>query len=154
MKLNRFLLPLICVLTLQACQRDNQQAQGNNAQAPAQHETPTKMLEYLVGEWQIDSAQNATQQGQQNQRMIFTNEARYIQYSGNQKVDSGAYRMNEQLNNLYLESEANEEPREYEIQFEENTMTLRPNQPGDQQGNQTMTFRRISSQTGHSSPLN
>lgn len=154
MRLINFLILVITLLTLHACQRDSQVASENDTgKVNTERETPTKMIEYLVGEWQMDNARGTTgqqgTQGQQNQRMIFTQEARYIEYSGNQKVDSGAYRMHEQLNNLYLESEVNPDPREYEVKFEENRMTLTPNQPDGQgqQNNQPMTFRRISSDT-------
>lgn len=141
MKIHPLFVLLISLLTLQSCQRDNQQA--SEYPANTERQTPTKMIEYLVGQWQIDSAGNTTQQGQgQDQRMIFTQEARYMEYLGNQKVDSGAYRMNEQLNNLYLESEINANPREFEIKFDETKMTLKP-----KQGNQTMTFRRIGPDT-------
>ena len=44
--------------------------------------------------------------------------------NGNEKTDSGAYRMNEQLRNLYLESGADEEPREYEVQLSPDTLIL------------------------------
>ena len=81
--------------------------------------------------------------------MVFTEEARYIQYSGGQKIDSGAYRMNEQLRNLYLESEANGQPREFEIDLQQNRMTLKP-KSANQGGDQTQTYRRIPSDTNRS----
>ncbi len=85
------------------------------------------MIDYLVGEWKIDSVtdgRGAAEAGNADQTLTFTNEARYILRSGNKKIDSGAYRMNEQLKNLYFESEANEKPREYEVQVKEDTLIL------------------------------
>ena len=145
MKRSIFLLPLLALLTLN-CQTDNrQEAENENTQAPTEQPTPRKLIDYLVGEWAIDSAAAAADQQQSNQRIVFTHEARYIVYSGEERIDSGAYRMNEQLANLYLESEMNEEPREYELSLNESVMTLKPNQAQNQSGQETVTYRKIGS---------
>lgn len=122
-------LALVFTLTLQYCQNGNRgdEAQGNRAGEEEEDNKPVKMIDYLVGEWKIDSARSGKagrQTGGGDQTLTFTQEARYILRSGNQKVDSGAFRMNEQLNNLYLESEANEEPREFEVEVKEDTLIL------------------------------
>lgn len=143
MKASLFLLPLVALLTLN-CQTDNRRESGNDSQVPTEQETPRKLIDYLVGEWAIDSAAASDQQ-QTNQRIVFTHEARYIIYSGEQKIDSGAYRMNEQLSNLYLESEVNEQPREYELSINNDIMTMTRNQAQDQSGEQTVTYRKIGS---------
>lgn len=131
MKKILFFFGALALLTLQSCQTDNKsEAQKDNqesetAQPPVQHETPAKMIEQLVGDWrQANGAGNNNQQSGGAQTLTFTEEARYILEEGNQKTDSGAYRMNEQLNNLYFESEANEQPREYEVQLQGDTLIL------------------------------
>ena len=46
--------------------------------------------------------------------------------------------MNEQLRHLYLESEINETPREYEIGLQEEVMTLKPRDGGEE-----YVYRRV-----------
>ena len=101
-------------------------------------ETPSKLIERLVGDWERDNSGNDTNK----QRITFTSEARYIIYENDQKIDSGAYRMNEQLHNIYLESEVNEQPREYEISLTRDELKLTPNQPNGQQESASSTYRR------------
>jgi hypothetical protein len=121
---------VIGLLTLQQCDRtshgdENKDLRGKDTEKP---KTAVKMIDNLVGEWKIDSASSRSGSedtaGAKDQTLTFTEEARYILRSGNKKVDSGAYRMNEQLKNLYLESEANEKPREYEIEVSQDTLIL------------------------------
>lgn len=121
---------LMALLTLQQCDRsshgdENKDLRGKDTEKP---KTPVKMIDNLVGKWKIDSASSRSASGDKagpkDQTITFTEEARYILRSGDQKVDSGAYRMNEQLKNLYLESEADEKPREYEIQVSQDTLIL------------------------------
>lgn len=118
----------VMLLTLQYCRNDNREkVNGDNPQSTAGPQKPVKMIDYLVGEWKIDSVRGAGEPadaGDQDHTLTFTNEARYIVRSGNKKIDSGAYRMNEQLKNLYFESEANQKPREYEVRVKEDTLIL------------------------------
>lgn len=118
---------IVGLLTLQHCEK-GQTDQNKIDSTDEQSRSSTKMIDYLVGEWKIDSVQSGAASndtaGRKNETLTFTQEARYIVRSGNDKVDSGAYRMNEQLKNLYLESEANEKPREYEIQVSKDTLIL------------------------------
>lgn len=140
------LLALTCVtlLTLHSCEKDNrskaeaelESTEGRDV--PAEQETPVKLLEYLVGEWQRDSGGGAAGPGQPGERLTFTSEARYLAYEGNQRTDSGAYRMNEQLRHLYLESELGETPREYEVGVREDVMTLKPREGGEE-----YVYRRV-----------
>lgn len=151
MKINLLFILIFALLTLQGCQQDGRQSsETDTARVNTEKATPTKLIEILVGEWERDASGATPSQtdGRENQseRMVFTQEARYIQYSGGQKLDSGAYRMNEQLRNLYLESEANGQPREFEIDLQRNRMTLKP-KSADQAGAQTQTYRKISADT-------
>lgn len=134
------------LLTLNACTTDNRGTNGEEQrETHTQQHTPVKMIEYLVGEWQIDAADdgggNSNEQAGPGEKITFTAEARYIVHQGNQKVDSGAYRMNEQLSNLYLESELNETPREFEVRLQSDTMTLKPND--SRQNSTTYTYHRV-----------
>lgn len=145
MKTNLLLPVLLAVLTLYSCDvKKTVETDEQKDEVNTKKETPIKMIESLVGEWELENPSNTSQPGSQNDRLIFTEEARYIVESGNQKIDSGAYRMNEQLRNLYLESETNEPPREYEFEVHENTMTLKPKNPQNgAQGKASYTYRRI-----------
>ena len=148
MKINFFLSAVLGILTLYACGTDNRESNTETDAGESvntEQETPVKMIEELVGEWQLDGSQGGNAQANAgSQRLIFTEEARYIAYSGNQKVDSGAFRMNEQLRNLYLESEANEQPREYEVELQQDVMTLKGKQSGQgDQAAQSCTYRRV-----------
>lgn len=149
MKINFFLSAVLGILTLYACGTDNRESNTETDAGESvntEQETPVKMIEQLVGEWQLDGSQggNSDQANNGSQRLVFTEEARYIAYSGNQKVDSGAFRMNEQLRNLYLESEANEQPREYEVELQQDVMTLKATQTSQGgQAAQSFTYRRV-----------
>lgn len=139
---------ILALLTL-GCQTDNRPETGSdnsNSTVNTEQETPRKLIDYLVGEWAIDSVAGPDQEGD-NQRIVFTQEARYIVYAGQEKIDSGAYRMNEQLANLYLESELNEDAKEYEISFEGNLMRMKPNQTAGDSAGGAITYRKVGSET-------
>ncbi|MDQ2658102.1 MAG: hypothetical protein M3Y60_11840 [Bacteroidota bacterium] len=146
MKIKVFLFCL-CALLASSCQQEKREASTDvrdTAEVNTRKESPEKMIEILVGEWELDegAAGNADQQDGAMQRIRFTEEARYIGYSDDEKVDSGAYRMNEQLRNLYLESEADEEPREYEIDLQENRLTLKRSE-AQTGGSSSYSYRRV-----------
>src|SRR5688500_14323031 len=149
MKITLLLSGLLSILALSSCQTDSREdtQKNDNEEVNTKQETPAKMIEYLVGEWQLDAPAPTgnNQQNRANERLTFTEEARYIVYSGHQKIDSAAYRMNEQLRNLYLESEANEKRREYVVDMTEDVMKLKPKQAEPGQGNETYTYRRVGS---------
>lgn len=136
------LIALICItlLTLHSCQKDNRskaeaELETGEHDVNAEQQTPVKLLEYLVGEWQRESGSGAEGPGE---RLTFTTDARYLVHEGNQRIDSGAFRMNEQLRSLYLESEINETPREYELELREDAMTLKA-----KQGSEELVYRRV-----------
>ena len=124
------------LLTLQSCQQDNREGAQteNQSEPPAKQETPEKMIEELVGQWERAGSD-------ENQTLTFTQEARYIMRKGNEKTDSGAYRMNEQLRNLYLESEADEDAREYEVQLSPDTLILSAKENPQREGDQVYVRR-------------
>lgn len=146
MKTISFFFAAVLLLTLHACQRDDRaRDEVETEEVNTDKQTPVKLIEYLVGDWEMvqstgggEGGEARNDDGSPGERLTFTAEARYIVHDGGQKRDSGAYRMNEQLNNLYLESEANENPVEYEINLEPETMTLKPNDGGP-----TYMYRRV-----------
>jgi hypothetical protein len=137
-----FLYVALILLALQSCQMDNREAaqKENKQRPPVTHETPKKMIEELVGEWQQAGTGNDTRDTA-NHTLTFTEEARYIVREGGQKTDSGAYRMNEQLRNLYLESEATKNPREFEIHLTRDTLILSAKE-GPQQEEEQVYVKR------------
>lgn len=95
--------------------------------------TPVKIIEYIVGTWQVEGIYkdkkdiSGTDTVGSHQVLEFNREGRYVSHSGNEKLDSGAYRLNENHSILYLESETGEEPVEWKVSFNENgKMTLQP----------------------------
>jgi hypothetical protein len=139
------LFAALTLLTLHSCQSDEKRKEeSDNQEVNTKQETPVKMIEYLIGEWEVDSVAGGSADANQGipETLTFTEEARYIVRSGDQKVDSGAYRMNEQLRNLYLESEINEKPREYEIEIKRDTMILSLRQNNQQAGEAKYIYLR------------
>jgi|SRR5690606_1913709 hypothetical protein len=134
-----------CLFALLACQGDNRQSEATgdeNRQPPAERETPLKLIEVLVGEWELISSSGGDGGQPESQRLTFTQEARYIIRADGQKIDSGAYRMNEQLQNIYLESEATMRPREFELEVQGDQITLTP-RDGESEGRSTRyVYRR------------
>ena len=112
----------------------------DNKEVNTAQKTPVKMIEYLVGDWKIDKILSGKKdvtetKGGGNQTLTFTSDARYIMRSGNEKIDSGSYRMNEQIGSLYLESESDEKPREWKTEFISGGMILTPKQVSPQKAN-------------------
>ena len=142
MKTIILMIGTLILLTLNACQSDNREnTKDSEQQVNTQQETPVKLIEYLVGEWKMESSTGGqdNQQGSPGETITFTHEARYAVHEGYQLVDSGAYRMNEQLQNLYLESAGNETPREYDLDLESGNMTLK-----SRDGKVQYVYRRVS----------
>ncbi|MEX2232007.1 MAG: hypothetical protein WD824_07605 [Cyclobacteriaceae bacterium] len=132
------------VQTLQSCQSNNRDREENDQQeVNTKKETPVKLIELLVGEWEMASGAGAAgNQANNGQRLTFTEDARYIMHSGSEKIDSGAYRMNEQLRNLYLESETNEKAVEYEVEIKTDTLILSLKEDARQTGSTKQIYRR------------
>ena len=148
MKINVFLFCLCTLLALLSCQPEKRESTENardTTEVNTRKESPEKMIDILVGEWELEEAAagNADRHEGAMQRIRFTEEARYIGYANDEKVDSGAYRMNEQLRNLYLESEADEEPREYEIDLQQDRLTLKPREAEQGRSESSLTYKRV-----------
>jgi hypothetical protein len=146
-----FFFGTFTLLTLETCgQKDkrDQEVKDNQEEANTEKKSPGKMIDYLVGEWEIDKVLSGKKdvtdrKGGDGQTLTFTQEARYIMYSGNEKIDSGAYRMNEQTGSLYLESESDEEPHEWKVDFKSGRMILSLKQDALHGENLRYIYRRI-----------
>jgi hypothetical protein len=95
--------------------------------------TPVKIIEYIVGKWEVDRVYNgdrdvtAANEAQAGKSIEFNSEGRYSSYSDRQKIDSGAYRLNEAHGILYLESETGKPISQWNISFTKSgVMTLQP----------------------------
>lgn len=137
-----FFFGTLTLLTLEtSAQTDKRDREVNeNNEVNTKQKTPVKMIEYLVGDWKIDKILSGKKdvtetKGGGNQTLTFTSDARYIMRSGNEKIDSGSYRMNEQIGSLYLESESDEKPWEWKTEFISGGMILTPKQVNPQKAN-------------------
>jgi hypothetical protein len=94
--------------------------------------TPVKIIEYIVGTWQMDEVYKGkkdisdTDTVGMNQTITFDREGRFISYSGEEKIGSGSYRLNEDHAILYLESETGEPITEWNVAFSKEGMSLQP----------------------------
>lgn len=147
MKISQIIPAVLMSVALFACQPENRDSAQGDADSVSEELPPeqesAKLIEYLVGEWELQDAGNE-RQANAPVRLTFSDEARYVTYSGDRRVvDSGAYRMNEQLHNLYLESEANKQPREFELDLKQDLMTLTPKEQDGKGG--SLTYKRVGS---------
>jgi hypothetical protein len=136
------LFALILLLTLESRAQTRKEPQKENLKKAVNtnRQTPKKMIERLVGEWAIagiyDGKNDVTKnQGGSGQNLTFTDEARFILRSGTQKIDSGAFRMNEQLRNIYLESEGTKKVHEWDVTFRSDSLILTRAQGADKADN-------------------
>jgi hypothetical protein len=145
---------MLTILTLETSgqRADRGKADKNKPEVNTKKKSPVKMIEYLIGEWKVDKIlqgkKDVTEaETQEDQTMTFTDEARYVKHAGNAKTDSGAFRMNEQLQSLYLESESNSKPTEWKVTFESGAMVLSSKPGSGQPENLKYYYRRISPAT-------
>jgi hypothetical protein len=109
------------------------------ADVPTNNETPTKNIEKVVGVWEVTGIFKGTKDITNtdtvglNRSFEFTRENKYLGYSDNEQIDSGAFKLNEVQNSIYLESAGGAEVTEYKIRFDGNTMTLQPSGDADAQ---------------------
>lgn len=92
------------------------------------------LTETIVGTWQVDEIfkgkkdiSNTDTLGY-NETIIFDNEGNYVSHSGEEKIDSGLYRLNETHSILYLESETGSQTTEWNISFSKGKMILQSRQ--------------------------
>jgi len=89
-----------------------------------------KLFGDIAGTWRIQSIYDGKKDITKNdsssvQWMEFTEDGRYRNKTGNQVLDSGSYRVNENHHSLYLQSDRDKDnPAEWQLEFKDNTMTL------------------------------
>ena len=93
-------------------------------------ETPVKAVDFIVGVWDITSAQrgqrNFTEiEGMENRSITFGREKTYVIKDNNEQIDSGTFRMNEAHSVIYMES-AQGTTEEWNLTFRGDTMTMQP----------------------------
>ncbi len=138
---NLLLTASLCLLTLQAIAQDKGDlGQGKDKKAGeavnTNKKTPLKIIEYVVGTWQVEDVMKGEKDISETDTLstantfIFDRENRFLSYSGEERVDSGRFRINETQGILYLESDGGGEPKEWNLSFsDENKMTLREREP-------------------------
>ena len=149
----------VCTATLCAAQDDKDRGstdynrQKENTEKP-ERKIMTKIIEYIPGKWAIESVLRGnedvtdTDTLAETQRIEFNREGRYVRYTGTEKIDSGAYRINEEHGLLYLASETDDKPTEWKVSFnKQGEMILRMNDVGAH----GESFRYIYRRTGHPS---
>lgn len=142
MKNNALLIIALFFLSLPVLSQDkrgntdytNNRSGGQTKGAPqvnTKQSTPVKIIEFLPGTWTIEQVfrgkneltENDTTS--QDQMLVFNSEGRYMSYSGSERIDSGAYRVNEDHAILYLSSETDDKTHEWNVAFsEDGTMTM------------------------------
>lgn len=134
-----FFLLALCALTFNVAAQDDNDYSNNrgkkkqNAEAiHSEKEPPTKIIAAIVGTWEVNGVYHGdkditnTDTVGTNERMEFNREAKYMSYSGNERIDSGTYRLNESHAILYLESATGQEPSEWNVTLSNNNLTLQP----------------------------
>jgi hypothetical protein len=118
----------IYALTTQAQQKPKSDTKSG---INTQQKTPTKIIEYIPGIWVIDHVYRGKEDVTNSdtlasmKKLEFNREGRYSSYSGTEKIDSGAYRINEEHAILYLASGNNGKPSEWNVRFDKSgNMTL------------------------------
>lgn len=128
--------------------RSKGKSKDNNT-VNTKQKTPVKIIEYLPGVWTIESVLKGkkdvtgTDTLAQNQIIEFSREAKYVSYNGNEKIDSGMYRINEDHGILYLSSQTTEKPSEWRVFFDPSgTMTLKRRDVSPQEESFSYVYRR------------
>jgi hypothetical protein len=127
-----FLLAVFSFSAFQLMGQQEKKTRDENA-INTRKKTPEKIIEHIVGTWEVEGIYKGkkdisnTDTVGSNRTITFDREAKYISYSGNEKIDSGTYSLNENHYLLYLESAGGGAPSEWKISFSNNGMTLQPN---------------------------
>ncbi len=110
----------------------NERKKSAGDQVNTKQETPVKIIQFIPGSWTLDQVLRGGKDISENdtvaqrQTLEFNREGRYMSYSGNEKIDSGAYRLNEDHAILYLSSETDDKVQEWNVWFgQDGTMKLK-----------------------------
>ena len=124
---------------------------NSGMQVNTKQETPVKIIEFIPGTWTLEEVMrgktdiSGNDTVAQHQTLEFNREGRYMSYSDGEKIDSGAYRLNEDHAILYLSSETDEKTQEWSVWFDaEGTMTLKHHDATPHSEKFTYVYRRTS----------
>jgi len=134
MKLNRIVAALVIgMMSLNAVAQEREK----NKDIPVNNETPIKNIEKVVGVWEVaaifkgNKDITSTDTVALNSKFEFSRENKYLSFSNNEQIDSGAFKLNENHSLLYLESASGHDVKEYRVEFKDDTMTLQPAESAD-----------------------
>jgi hypothetical protein len=150
-----FIAALCCLVSLENFAQDgnkkSDKRNANRASINTKQKTPVKIIQYIPGVWTLDQVIHgnkdiaANDTVAQNQTLEFNREGRYMSYSGNERIDSGAYRLNEDHAILYLASETDDKPHEWNVWFKEDGTMILKQKDGTKHGeNFSYVYRRTS----------
>ena len=131
-------------------------AQQQDKHINTEEKTPVKVIEYIPGTWVIEDVYRGDKNVTSTDTLAgvetieFNREGRYVSYAGSEKIDSGAYRVNEQHSLLYLASEGdNEKSTSWKVSFYENgNMTMKVRDTGSKEENISYVYRKEDTATG------
>jgi hypothetical protein len=124
--------------TLTAQEKDNDYTNNRSKgkdkqprQVNTEAKTPVKIIQFIPGTWDIVNVYQGEKEVGKTDSLAydqltleFNREGRFMKYSANDMIDSGAYRLNEDHAFLYLESEVDKKNTQYAVWFKNDTMTL------------------------------
>ncbi len=130
--------------------RESSDKEKSESEVNSKQNTPVKIIEYLPGSWVIEKVHRGkddvtlTDTLAGNESFEFNREGRFISYAGNEKIDSGAYRVNEQHAILYVASEREDDKVvEWTVSFPApGTMTMKLKDDGSNEESFTYTYRK------------
>jgi hypothetical protein len=127
---NILMIALVLLVALNATaqgedniQKDRDKANRNNTNINTEKSTPTKIIEFIVGEWEAEDVYKGDQEVTHTDTLgagaiiHFDREGKYTEYNGSEKLDSGSYRINESHALLYLESADGSAPTTWKVNF-------------------------------------
>lgn len=112
---------------------------------PAKNPAAVKLIERLYGVWQAVGSQAPGQNNanaQSDLSIEFNPEAKYVLKRGNQIVESGSYRVNEQQEVIYLENSVNKKPVEWRVKLNGGNLVMTTRET-DQGKSKKYTYRRV-----------
>ena len=127
-----FIAGILITTGLNVYAQDNKDSRRrDNDKINTKQKTPVKVIEAIIGDWTIDRVYqgnkeiSTTDTVAQQEMLTFNREGRYVRHNHTEKIDSGAYRVNEEHGYLYLESVNGGPPSEWKVTFTEGSMSLR-----------------------------
>jgi hypothetical protein len=134
-----FLVAVLMLVTISLSAQDKKKNKDKpeNKGINTNYKTPVKYIEFIPGTWKMDGIFKGDKDVSNNdtlglgQVIEFNREGRFTSHTDGEKIDSGAYRLNEEHAILYLESVNGAPVAEWNISFTKNQMTLWPRDRAD-----------------------